>query len=81
MSVARGKLRVRWGTEVSLNTFPLVSWMTCSMARTLCELKKLLKSDFKTYSKFVCDPRHVCTKCGRTANEKKLVCKPERLGK
>lgn len=55
--------------------------MACSMARTLCELKKLLKADFKTYKKFVCDPTHVCTKCGRTANRKKLVCKPESLGK
>jgi hypothetical protein len=55
--------------------------MGLPMARTLCELKKLLKSDFKTYKKFVCDPTHVCTKCGRTSNAKKLVCKPERLGK
>lgn len=55
--------------------------MAGSMARTLCELKKLLKADFKTYKKFVCDPTHVCTRCGRTANRKKLVCKPESLGK
>lgn len=53
--------------------------MTCSMSKTLCELKKLLKADFKTYKQLVCDPSHVCTKCGRTANDKKLLCKPERL--
>ena len=69
------------GTEVTPSTFLPVFRMNCPMARTLCELKKLLKSDFKTYKKFVCDPSHVCTKCGRTANEKKLVCKPQRLGK
>ena len=49
------------------------------MSKTLCELKKLLKADFKTYKQLVCDPSHVCTKCGRTANDKKLLCKPERL--
>lgn len=51
------------------------------MARTLCELKKLMKSDFKDFKKYVCGGTHVCTKCGRAANDKKLVCKPERLGK
>ena len=69
------------GTEVTLSMVLPVFRMGLPMARTLCELKKLLKSDFKTYKKFVCDPTHVCTKCGRTSNAKKLVCKPERLGK
>ena len=49
------------------------------MAKTLCELKKLLKADFTTYKTYVCDPTHVCTKCGRASNDKKLLCKPERL--
>ena len=49
------------------------------MSKTLCELKKLLKSDFKSYKKLVCDASHVCTHCGRVANDKKLLCKPERL--
>ena len=49
------------------------------MAKTLCELKKLLKSDFTAYKKLVSDATHVCTKCGRTANDKKLLCNPERL--
>jgi hypothetical protein len=53
--------------------------MACSMSKTLCELKKLLKADFKIYKQYVCDPSHVCTKCGRAANDKKLVCKPERI--
>ena len=49
------------------------------MSKTLCELKKLLKSDFKSYRKLVCDASHVCTHCGRVANDKKLLCMPERL--
>ena len=49
------------------------------MSKTLCELKKLLKSDFKSYKKLVCDASHVCTHSGRVANDKKLLCKPERL--
>ena len=47
--------------------------------KTLCDLKKLLKSDFETYAKYVCDPSHVCRKCGRVANEKQRLCKPQRL--
>ncbi len=49
------------------------------MAKTLCELKKVLKSDFTTFKLYVCDPTHVCTKCGRAANDKQMLCKPERL--
>ena len=49
------------------------------MSKTLCEMKKLLKSDFVLYKQFVCNSTHVCTKCGRAANDKKLLCKPERL--
>jgi len=49
------------------------------MAKTLCEMKKLLKVDFQLYKQYVSDATHVCTKCGRAANDKKLLCKPERL--
>lgn len=49
------------------------------MAKTLCEMKKLLKADFKLYKQYVSDATHLCTKCGRAANDKKLLCKPERL--
>ncbi len=49
------------------------------MSRTLCELKKLLKSDFRSYKKLVRGASHVCTHCGRVANDKQLLCKPERL--
>lgn len=49
------------------------------MAKTLCEMKKQLKGDFASYKLLICNPSHVCTKCGRAANDKKLLCKPERL--
>lgn len=49
------------------------------MAKTLCEMKKLLKSDFRSYKRLVCNASHVCTKCGRAANDKNLLCRPERL--
>jgi hypothetical protein len=49
------------------------------MSKTLCEMKKLLKADFKLYKQYVGDATHVCTKCGRAANDKKLLCKPERI--
>lgn len=49
------------------------------MPKTLCELDKLLKEDLKAYMKLVRDPTHICRKCGRAANSKKLLCKPEKL--
>lgn len=49
------------------------------MSKTLCELKSTLKADFETFMLLVDNPTHVCRKCGRTANGKKLVCKPIKL--
>lgn len=49
------------------------------MTKTLCEMKKMLKSDFGLYRQFVCQATHLCTKCGRAANDKKLLCRPEKL--
>ena len=49
------------------------------MTKTLCELKKLVKSDLKRYAALVNQPTHVCTSCGRAANHKKLLCKPEKI--
>ena len=51
------------------------------MSKTLCEMKKLLKSDFEMFKQYVCGATHVCQKCGRAANDKKLLCRPERLVK
>lgn len=55
----------------------MVKWI--DNVKTLCEMKKQLKSDFSAYKLLVCNASHVCTKCGRAANNNKLLCKPERL--
>ncbi len=49
------------------------------MSKPLCELKKSLKADFKAYMQLIRDPTHVCQKCGRAANDKRLLCKPMKL--
>jgi hypothetical protein len=49
------------------------------MGKTLCDLKKELKHDLDAYIQLVCLPRFVCTKCGRVANAKKLVCHPHKI--
>ena len=48
------------------------------------ELCKLVKDDapaglFDAYRKLVVNPTHLCTKCGRVSNDKKRLCKPEKL--
>lgn len=49
------------------------------MAKELCKRKKSLKSDVRSYTLLVNQPTHVCKKCGRAANSKKLVCSPARI--
>ena len=49
------------------------------MAKTLCELDKLLKKDFDAYAALVNQPRFVCTQCGRAANQKKNLCEPKKI--
>lgn len=49
------------------------------MAKPLCEMKKSLKADAKGYMSLIRSPTHVCTKCGRSANDKRLLCKPMKL--
>ena len=49
------------------------------MAKKLCDLKKLLKSDMKAFANHVVDATHLCKKCGRVANCKKVLCEPSRL--
>lgn len=49
------------------------------MSKPLCELKKTLKRDLKVYLQLVRDATHVCTKCGRCANDKDLLCKPAKI--
>lgn len=49
------------------------------MAAKLCEMKKLLKTDFEAFTALVVDPTHLCKRCGRVSNEKKRLCKPQKL--
>lgn len=49
------------------------------MARSLCELKKSLKADAKAYVLLIRGPTHACRKCGRSANDKRRLCKPMKL--
>jgi putative hemolysin len=51
-----------------------------SMATELCKLKKsLLKEDIEAFVLLVNQPTHVCKKCGRAANNKKLLCNPVKI--
>jgi hypothetical protein len=49
--------------------------------KNLCKLVKddVLEEARKDYKKLVAHPTHLCTKCGRVCNDKKLLCRPEKL--
>ncbi|KJF26476.1 hypothetical protein [Clostridium aceticum] len=48
--------------------------------KKLCKLKKKeLKENLMDYKKIVKDATHVCSKCGRTCNDKKRLCSSEAL--
>ncbi len=47
------------------------------MSKTMCKLAK--KSELKEIADNSNKPRYICTKCGRVANEKDMLCKPEKL--
>jgi hypothetical protein len=51
------------------------------MAKSLCKLvgNKILKKDPAAYIDLVSKPRFVCLNCGRVANSKKNLCKPENM--
>ena len=50
------------------------------MAKELCKIRKSLKTDdMHAYVQLVNQPTHVCKKCGRAANRKKLLCKPLKI--
>lgn len=51
-----------------------------TMPKELCKLQKsLLTKKIEQYMKLVDQPTHVCRKCGRVANDKRLLCKSVRL--
>ncbi len=49
--------------------------------KELCKLVKdeVLEELLEDYQALVMNPTHLCTKCGRVANDKKRLCKPTRL--
>ncbi len=50
------------------------------MPKRLCDWKKeRIKDKFEEYKDLVRDPKFVCKKCGRSSNDKKNLCKPEKL--
>ncbi len=49
------------------------------MGKELCKLKKSISIDITSYMLLVNNPTHVCSKCGRAANSKKLLCHPTRI--
>ncbi len=49
------------------------------MTKELCKLKKSLSIDITNYMLYVNQPTHVCEKCGRAANSKKLLCQPVKI--
>ena len=51
------------------------------MVKTLCDLQCQLKTDPKAYVKLVVNATHLCKKCGRVANNKKVLCSSVRLKK
>ncbi len=53
------------------------------MGKSLCKLagKKILKDDPSAYIDLVSKPKFICLNCGRVANSKKNLCKPENMKK
>ncbi|MBP1626774.1 MAG: hypothetical protein H6Q00_1249 [Holophagaceae bacterium] len=49
--------------------------------KTLCKLVKdeVLDEDLEGYKELLREPTHFCLKCGRACNDKKCLCKPEKL--
>ena len=53
-----------------------LSYTAGTMGKELCKLKKNLKKDPETYMLRIHQPTHMCRKCGRAGNSKKLLCDP-----
>ena len=51
-----------------------------SDSKSLCDWSKSeLKDNARQLAKLVCDASHYCTKCGRVANDRQVLCKPKKL--
>jgi len=47
---------------------------------TLCDFKKsTIKDHYSKLIKIVNQPKYICTKCARVANEKQYLCKPKKF--
>lgn len=55
--------------------------MSDKKAKYLCKLvkKDLLKGNLKEYAELVKNPKYICLKCGRVAEDKKYLCKAVEL--
>ncbi|MBI9101524.1 MAG: hypothetical protein JEY99_03840 [Spirochaetales bacterium] len=51
-----------------MGTKKLCKWEKADREKKLEKLKSLVNN-----------PQYVCVKCGRAANEKEIVCKPEKI--
>ena len=50
------------------------------MGKELCKIQEvLIRKDLEAYVALVDNPKHVCKRCGRVANKKKLLCKPIKI--
>jgi len=48
--------------------------------KSICSLSKSdIEKDFKEICEIVKDPKYICLKCGRAANQKSNLCKPEKM--
>ena len=48
--------------------------------KRLCGIKKsLLKENLVEVQRFVQEPRYICSKCARVANDEAVLCKPKRM--
>lgn len=49
------------------------------MSKELCKMKKSLSIDITSYMLYVNRPSHICSKWGRAANNKNLLCHPVKI--
>jgi hypothetical protein len=70
VATLRADIKQDFGAVMGRKTEPLCKWKKDDIADQLDTLKKM-----------VCDARFICKRCGRAADKKKHLCKPESLDK